>query len=312
MIQIVPYAPERASDWDAFNRLARNGHFIFDRRFMEYHAHRFTDASVLIQDERGVVALLPANRAGDEIVSHGGLTFGGLIVGERANAALVLSILREVGAHYRGCGAASFTYKAIPSIYHRRPAQDDLYALTRLGARLVRRDLSTSIDLREPGARGSRRMRGIRAAKKAGLRVGTSERWDAFWDVLTATLESRHGVAPTHSLEEMRLLHDRFPEDIQLFAAEDAGEVVAGTVVFQTETVAHAQYIAANASGRANGGLDLVFDSAIAHYSPSKRFFDFGISTTDAGHVLNEGLVRHKEEFGGNSIVHDVYQLSLA
>lgn len=312
MIQIVPYAPERASDWGAFNQSARNGHFIFDRRFMDYHAHRFTDASLLIQDERGLLALLPANRTGDEIVSHGGLTFGGLILGEQASAALVLAILHEVGAHYRGCGATGLTYKAVPPIYHRRPAQDDLYALTRLGARLVRRDLSTSIDLREPGSRGSRRTRGIRAAKKAGLQVGLSERLDAFWDVLTATLESRHGVAPTHSLEEMRLLYGRFPENIRLFVAEDAGEVVAGTVVFETETVAHAQYIAANPQGRANGGLDLVFDSAIAHYSPSKRFFDFGISTTDGGHVLNEGLVRHKEEFGGSSIVHDVYQLSLA
>lgn len=312
MIQIVPYAPERASDWDAFNRSARNGHFIFDRRFMEYHAHRFTDASVLIQDERGVLALLPANRTGDEIVSHGGLTFGGLLLGQRANAALVLSILHEVSAHYRRCGAASLTYKAIPPIYHRQPAQDDLYALMRLGARLVRRDLSTSIDLREPGIRGSRRMRGIRAAKKAGLQVGLSDRLEAFWDVLTATLESRHGVAPTHSSDEMRLLLGRFPENIRLFLAEDNGEAVAGTVVFETDTVAHAQYIAANASGRANGALDLVFDRAIEHYGPSKRFFDFGISTTDGGLVLNEGLVRHKEEFGGSSIVHDVYQLSLS
>ncbi|SDO53522.1 Acetyltransferase (GNAT) domain-containing protein [Methylobacterium phyllostachyos] len=311
MIEVIPYTHDRAIEWNTFNISARNGHFLFDRAFMEYHADRYVDSSLLVFSDNELVALLPGNRVGSDVVSHGGLTFGGLVLSERATAPRVIAILQEIMTYWRRCGVSGLTYKAVPHIYHRRPTEEDLYALTRLGARLVRRDLTTTIDLRAPGRRGSRRVRGARTARRAGLQVGRSERWSDYWALLHATLEERHGVAPTHSLDEIVRLADLFPDNIRLFVAEEAGVVVAGTVIFETQTVAHAQYIATGLRGRETGALDLVFEETIARYVSEKRFFDFGISTTDAGRVLNEGLVCQKEEFGGSSVVHDVYRLDL-
>jgi hypothetical protein len=123
-MEIVPFTPSLATAWNALNRDARNGHFLFDRGFMDYHADRFSDASLMALDAGQPVALIPANRSGDAIHSHQGLTFGGLVV-DTARATDVLAILDGSAAHWRADGARQLLYKPLPWIYHRRPAQED-------------------------------------------------------------------------------------------------------------------------------------------------------------------------------------------
>ena len=111
-------------------------------------------------------------------------------------------------------------------------------------------------------------------------------------------LRTRHDTTPTHSAEEMSMLAGLFPERISLTGGFHESRMVAGVVVYETETVAHAQYIAASAEGYELGALDAVMEHLITERFARKRFFDFGISTVDAGRTLNEGLMRNKESFG--------------
>lgn len=311
MIAVIPYDPSHRGLWNELNAVARNGHFLFDRSYMEYHANRFSDASCIIFHEDVPIAAFPANVTGDTVHSHQGLTFGGLVLADSTKSARVVQVLDALISHYRGSGSKKIIYKALPPIYHRRPAQEDLYALFRFGARLVRRDVTTSIDFRCPGSYSKRRLRGLKKASSAGIEVRQSQRWRDYWHLLTGTLESRHGVAPVHTIEEIELLASRFPEAIQLHVSTLDDRVVAGVVMYNTATVAHAQYIAVNDEGRRVGALDCLFDYVISRYQQTHRFFDFGISNKDGGRILNEGLVSQKEEFGGSTVVHDVYELSI-
>ncbi|MCJ2058673.1 GNAT family N-acetyltransferase [Methylobacterium sp. J-048] len=309
-LSIRRFTQDQASAWNAHNRTAANGHFLFDRSFMDYHADRFTDASLLITREDTMLAALPANIDGDTIYSHQGLTFGGLLTA-RLSTDATLALFEDCLNHYRQTGARKLIYKPPPSIYHRRPAEADLYCLFRVGAQLVRRDVTTTIDYRLPGELSSRRRRGVGKAQKAGLTIRTDSRWPAFWDILAQTLQERHGVTPVHTLPEIEMLASRFPENIKLFTAEQEGATVAGVVIFETQDVAHAQYIASNRQGRDVGALDLLFSTLIKTYQPVKRYFDFGISTEEGGRVLNQGLLTQKEEFGGSAVMHDTYAVAL-
>lgn len=310
-MEVRPYEASLAGAWNAFNAGARNGHLLFDRGFMDYHADRFADASLMAFEGERLVGLAPANLSGETVWSHQGLTFGGLVVDD-ARAVEVAAMLDACAAAWAGQGARTLVYKALPPIYQRRPAQEDLSWLFRRGARLVRRDLGTAIDLTEPGPVSSRRARGARKAAGAGVTFARSDRWSDYWAVLESVLEARHGAAATHSLAEITLLAGRFPEAISLHTAEREGEVLAGVVMFRSGPVAHAQYIAAGEAGRALGALDGLFLHLIEGERGVRRWFDFGHSTTDQGHTLNEGLMRQKEEFGGGGVVHDVYELDLA
>lgn len=309
-MQVRRYRPELADAWNAFNASAVNGHFLFDRRFMDYHADRFEDVSLVVEDAGAPLALLPLNRVGDEAWSHQGLTFGGL-VHEAPGTKAVMEALDACAGYLLADGVQTLCYKVLPWIYPRSAAQEDLYWLFRRDAQLVRRDVSAAIDYRSRGRVSSRRVRGARKAQKAGLTLQRSHEWPSFWRLLEAVLADRHGAAPVHSLAEIERLATHFPDQIGLYQAADAGVVQAGVVMFRSAHVAHAQYIAVGDAGRETGALDALFEELIALHATTHRYFDFGISNTDQGRVLNEGLMRQKEEFGASAVVHDVYRVAL-
>ena len=311
MIEVRDYQPSDREAWNALNASARNGHFMFDRDFMEYHADRFRDASLVLRDEGRVLAVLPGNIRDGVFYSHQGLTFGGLVLGEKLHAAGVLDAFGACLDYLRGRGVKLVVYKPVPWIYHRRPAQEDLYALSRFAGALVRRDVTTTIDYRAPGPRSTLRRRGVKKAQACGVEIGPSDDWAAFWSILSANLADRHDARPTHSLAEILTLSGRFPREIKLFSARKNDRTLAGVVMFETDAVAHAQYIAASPEGRETAALDGLFDALIARYAQTKAFFDFGISNEPGDKGLNLGLISQKEGFGGSSVVHDVYQIAL-
>jgi hypothetical protein len=90
------YESEDYAIWNAFVSEAKNATFLFHRDFMEYHRDRFEDFSLLVFKGKKVVALLPANRVENEIHSHQGLTYGGLIYKENLKLASVIDVFLAV------------------------------------------------------------------------------------------------------------------------------------------------------------------------------------------------------------------------
>ena len=312
-ITIVPYISSLEKTWNQFNRGAVNGHFLFDRGFMEYHADRFNDESLVLLQRGEIVGIFPANRTATKLHSHQGLTFGGLVHGEDLRLEEALEMFAEIGRHAKAIGVASIDYKPMPGIYNRAPADGGLYALFRNDAVCRRRDTSATIDYRAPGRRSRRRGRALRKSQDAGLAlVWDIDGWNEYWELLSDVLGRRHGRQPVHSSSEICLLADRFPNNIRLFVARKDGATIAGVVMFETPYVAHAQYIAAGPYGQELAALDAIFDHLIGFYAESKRYFDFGISTENDGRHLNAGLADYKQEWGSGCVVHDFYEWSLS
>ena len=311
LLHVERFRPEASDEWNAFVAGSKNGTFLFDRRYMDYHRDRFVDHSLLLRgDDGGLLALLPSNETDGILHSHAGLTYGGLLLGNATGAAAALEMLEAVRDYLQANAISTLRYKTIPSIYHRQPAEEDRYALFRLDARLTRRDVLSVVPAGDRLRYQDRRTRGVKSGRKAGVTVEESTDFAPFWQVLSENLATRFGVAPVHSLAEIALLHGRFPDSIRLFEGRCDGEVVAGAVVFETHRVAHVQYISTSERGRDLHALDVVFDHLLNVRYAQKPFFDFGISNEDAGRVLNGGLVAQKEGFGARTFVHDYYEVS--
>lgn len=308
----VPYEPCHREDWDALVRRSKNGTFLLTRNYMEYHSHRFCDASLLLLRDGRLEALLPGCLVGDGYVSHGGLTYGGLIVLPTATYERVEAALSEAVRYISQTRKVKhLEYRAIPYIYHRLPAGEDLYALFRLGAVLKGRKISSVVARGEPARFRELRKRGLRRALAAGLSVTEDSEYSCFWPVLEANLLTRHGVAPVHSTAEIEKLSALFPGEISLFRVVNQGETVGGCVVFDTPCTAHVQYIASTPGGRRDGALDLLFSYLISDRYADKLYFDFGVSTEQEGRVLNRGLLFQKEGFGAAAVMYDVYELPI-
>lgn len=312
MLTVCRYRAEKKTEWDAFAAAAKNAHFFFQRDYLEYHADRFIDHSLMFYHDRKLTALLPANVSDDKLVSHGGLTFGGFVVDATMTTRRMLELFAELIGYLRANGLTQLIYKCIPHIYHTLPAEEDRYALFLHGARLSRRDITSTIELRANLPFQERRRRGAKKALAAGVSCRASEDFRAFWPLLEDNLRRSHNTRPAHTLEEIGLLHNRFPNNIKLFGAWQDERMLAGVVVYENAAVAHAQYISASDDGKRLGALDALFAWLITEVYREKMYFDFGISTEDDGRFLNEGLIDQKEGFGARGVVHDHYQLSIA
>lgn len=313
MITVERYTPEQKALWDQLVDQSRNATFLLRRDFMDYHADRFEDFSLIARDDEGkAITALPACRRGDTLVSHAGLTYGGWLLPARLDTPTLSQVVDAAHAFLADAGFRRLAYKPVPHIYHRYPAEEDLYVLFRCGARQTQSNLSAAIDLTNPLPfdRGNRH--NLNVAMRAGVTVGRSDNWSGFWQILSQVLESRHGLSPVHSLDEIRLLHSRFPEQIQLWAATVDSRMLAGTVLFDTGTVAHAQYIASSDEGREAKALAALFHTVIGQAKEAgRRYFDFGVSTEDGGRYLNEGLMAQKCRLGARAVIYPTFELDL-
>ena len=313
MTEIIRYDASMAARWDEFARMSRNGTMLHQRGYMDYHSDRFKDCSLVALHEGKLCALLPACIEGDTLWSHRGLTYGGWLVPLKHFDATVMVEVMDAACQWMSDNSIKrLVYKPVPHIYHRYPCEEDLYALFRHQAKLIETNISTTIDLTCPLPLDRGNKSGANAARKAGIQVGPSEDWEGYWRLLSSLLDERYGTRPVHTLDEMRLLHGRFPDGIRLYAATLDGEMLAGVVMYLSHPVAHCQYIGASPQGKDSKALTLLFDYLIGEAKASGyRYFDFGISNEDHGRYLNEGLVRQKSRLGGRGIVYNTFEINL-
>ena len=314
MIKIEIYTKDVLLDWNSFIDNAKNSHFFFRREYMDYHKDRFQDFSLMIYNEKGkLIAVLPANVSMQNenkiLQSHGGLTFGGFLVGQDMTTATMLEIFDAVKTFLRQRNFSSMIYKCIPYVYWKYPCEEDKYALFVNKAKLIRRDVSVATFIPYRYGYHAQRARSIKKAVKNNIIVRQSAAYEDFIDLENAVLSKYHSAIAVHTGQELRLLAERFPENIKLYTGELDGKILAGAVIFDNGDTVHTQYLANSDEGRKIGALDGVIDHLLKEVYFDRKYFDFGISNEQNGRYLNRGLISQKEGFGARAVVHDFYKM---
>ena len=207
-------------------------------------------------------------------------------------------------------GIKKLQLKLLPKIYHQLPSDEIDYLLFLTEAKLLRTDISSTIDQNSRLKIQPNRLEGLKKAKKSGLIIKEENNFTGFWEeILIPNLKERHNSKPIHSVEEIELLASHFPKNIKQFNVYKNGKIVAGTTIFETQTVAHVQYISANEDKQQLGSLDFLFHHLITERFAEKRYFDFGISNENQGKNINQGLLYWKECFGARNIAQQFYEL---
>ena len=229
---------------------------------MEYHQDRFDDYSLLVYKKDKLVGLLPANIKGNVVYSHQGLTYGGLILFKQASFEEAFGAFKVVLQFLHDNEVETLELKIIPSIYNKLPSDEVNYLMLQVKGNVARKDVLSVIDQgNKLPIVSSNRKRGIKKAESKNLVVKEVNDFDAFWnEILIPNLQHTHKVSPVHTLEEITLLKSRFPQNIRQFNVYHNDVIVGGTTIFETERVAHAQYISANQSRQELGTLDMLFN----------------------------------------------------
>ncbi len=310
-MEFIKYTRQYKRRWDDFVKNSKNSHFFFQRDYIEYHSDRFDDFSLMVFEGNKLLALLPANRQADILHSHQGLTFGGFLVDDKMKTETMLKIFESLQSFATTHAINKIIYKCIPYIYHIKPSEEDRYALFINNAKLIRRDVTSTINLTEQIRYSKGRKWTVNKAKKESLEISESIDYKSFWDLLINVLDSKHNAQPVHSLKEIEQLATLFPKQIKLYLIKNGQDILSGALIYENTNIVHTQYLANSEVGRETGALDLLIDYLIKDKYKNIKYFDFGISNENAGRDLNNGLISQKEGFGARPVVHDCYEMEL-
>lgn len=308
---IQKFNKENYSEWNNFLKNTKNGTFLFNRDYMDYHSDRFSDNSLMFYDsKKTLIALLPASIHKNELRSHGGLTYGGFITNRKMRTDKMLIIFETLIDYLKKEKIKRIIYKSIPHIYHLVPSEEDLYSLFRFGFKLSRRDVSSSINMRTTKIKGQK-INGAKKASKIGMSIVKTNDSKNIFEIINKNLLEKYNVNAVHSSKEMNLLHKKFKENIHMYELMLNKNTIGGAILYVDNNVVHAQYLATTDEAKMNRGLDFMMVSFVDKYKEQHEWFDFGISTEDSGKYLNTGLIKSKEEFNLSSICYDFYELEV-
>jgi hypothetical protein len=310
--KIIKYTSEYYNLWNDFVADAKNATFLFHRDFMEYHSDRFEDYSLLIFDEKeNLKALFPANRIGNELFSHQGLTYGGLILDEKSKLSEIIHLNYNLFQYLFDAGFSKVQLKIIPPIYNSYPSDEMEYISFLLQAKLIRRDAIAILELANKIVPSRVRKRGIETGEKQQLKIVEETSFDLFWEkLLIPNLYTKYNSKPIHTVEEITYLKSKFPKLIRQFNVYFENEIIGGVTVFVTKNVIHPQYISGNKAFNTKlGGLDFLYNHLIQNVFSNDKYFDFGISNENNGLQLRESLHYWKESFGARTIVQNFYEI---
>ncbi|MCF2674753.1 MULTISPECIES: GNAT family N-acetyltransferase [Fusobacterium] len=307
-MRIIKYENKYKEEWDKFVNISKNGTFLLNRDYMEYHSDRFQDHSYIFLDEKGKISALIPGTIKDEIFySHRGLTYGGLILDKNSKMVDVLEYFELLNSELKKSGIKKVIYKSIPYIYHSYPSQEDEYALFKQKAEIFSLGIASTIELDKEFKFNKSRKSSISKAKRYGLEIKKDENFKEFWKLLEENLQNTHEAKPVHNINEILYLKKKFLEKIKLYVVFEKESLIAGVVVYEMKEVCHIQYISANERGKEISALDFLFEYLIKIEFKDKKYFDFGTSTEDNGNFLNKGLIFQKEGFGARGIVYKQY-----
>lgn len=308
--KILKYKAEYFEIWNTFVSESKNGTFLFHRDFMQYHEDRFVDYSLLIFENEKLIAILPANIFNNEIFSHQGLTYGGVVVKNKLRTTTFNAIFKCILVFLENENISYLSIKKIPTFYTSQFSDELSYLQFILEAKIYRKDVCSVINLQEDYETSKSVKRDSKIAVNKGIYIDWNGSLDLFWnEILEPNLLKKFHKKPVHSLKEIMLLKEKFPNNIiQVNVMSQTNDIIAGTTLFVTKNVIHSQYISIINSTANVGVLDYLFLSVMNHFKNDKKYFDFGISNENEGKNINKGLFIWKEKFGARTAIQEFYK----
>ncbi len=304
------YEPSDFEIWKSFVCKAKNATFLFDRDFMDYHRDRFEDFSLMVFDNEKLVAVLPANRVGDTVYSHQGLTYGGLVLLPKSKLETTICIFELILKYLNNINIAKLILKMIPSIYCDYLSDEISYLMYICKGKLIMKHNVSVISLKDNVLISKSRRECINRGKKLGLIIKEDNTLDVFWnELLIPNLRDKYGSKPVHSLQEIMFLKKKFTNNIRHFNVYNDDELVCGTTLFITDRVVKPQYIAGSDKNNELGSIDFLYDFLIKEVAKDKLFFDFGPSHENNGLQIVKSINFWKESFGAHSLAQDFYEV---
>ncbi len=309
-LEIVKYQSHLQKIWDDFIPKTSRGTFLHLRRYLDYHANRFEDYSLMFFNGAKLIGVLPAHRKNDQIFSHNGLTYGDFLIDTNIFIDKKIELVKQALLFLKKKGFKTLDIKTVPEIFHRQTDQSNEFIFNALGGNIQM--LMPFFAFENSNYSPNRnRKRSIRKALNFELKIYQNNKLiDDFWILVHQNLKNRYQAQPVHTIEEIRLLMQRFPEKILLFGLCKEQELSSGALVYLFDGTLHFQYVHSTLQKDSRNAVDFLIDQIFSQYQDKYRYFSLGSSQV-APDQLNKSLVYWKESFGSKIFNQYFYSFNL-
>lgn len=308
---IIEYNSNNKQLWNKFISKAKNANFQHRREYMEYHAERFTDNSLLFMKDNNVQCLMPANIKDNILYSHEGITFGGLLFSSSLKQRELLNFFDNLMNYAQKKLISTIVLKPQPHIYNSYFSEELLYALFKNHAFISGRAVSSVINLENKLPYGKGRKWSLKKSLNYEISISESKNYDCFMEIEKELLKRKYGAIPVHTAQELRYLSLLYPDKIKLFTINYNNEMIGGVVLFFMNAVVKCQYICSNDICKEMHALDFLFTELINRFIGKFKYFDFGHSTLKEGYYLEDTLIQNKESYGARGVCYDTYSINI-
>lgn len=234
-IEVVPYTDAFKDHWDRFVLRSNNGTMFHLQRFLEYHQKgRFNWHHLLFLDKGDIIAVLPGSTMGTTFESPIGASYGSFVT-NAIDFGTALELVDSFSDYCRLHGFERALLTPPPFIYQKTISQNLEYALAYRGFGYDKHYISHSIRLESAdflSAFQSTARRYIhKYLREKTLTVEICDDYEAFYPILVNN-KARHGVKPTHTLEELIRLKKLLPDNLVLFLVYKGTKPIAGSLMF--------------------------------------------------------------------------------
>lgn len=318
-MEILKFKESGVTDeqWDEFVDESDNGTMFHKRRFLAYHpADRFKDASIVVKKNDRIHSVFPAvliERDGKKILSsHGGASYGSFAYRSDLNFKEAFDLVEGMIAHAKDLGCNRIQLTPPPMIYQNKYSDYIDFALVKNNFLYVKRDVSSVVQLDTSkdellDTYRSEARTAVKKAIKSGVEIVECDKFAEYYEILKKNLKMRHGVNPTHTLDELLKVKSLFPSKVRLWGAFVKDKLIAGVCNFSAnKEVVLAFYISHDEEFQEYRAVNLLFYEIMKRYQDEGfKFLDFGIFTVNMD--PNWGLARFKENFGARGIFRDTF-----
>ncbi len=234
---VKEYEPKYERLWDEFVDSSNNGTMFHKLRFLDYHElGKFNFHHLTFWSRGKLVGVMPAGFKDDgSFWSPVGASYGSVVTKD-IHFALSLEIIDSLLDYCREKEIPELYMIPPPIIYNKVYNQHIEYSMLYRKFDFENSYISHAIDLKvgddflkyfDKTARKSIR----KILREEKITIEPSEDYEAFYEILIKN-KAKHGVKPTHSLEDMLKLRELLPENLRLMLVYYKGKPIAGSLLF--------------------------------------------------------------------------------
>ncbi|HEY4612816.1 MAG TPA: GNAT family N-acetyltransferase [Bacteroidota bacterium] len=314
-LRVIPYTDDWKTRWDEFVLKSNNGTMFHLQKFLDYHERgRFEWRHLLFLEKDEIVAVLPASTMGSTLESPIGASYGSFVTGD-IDFTAALEIVDVFSDYCREQHFERTLLTPAPFIYQKVTSQNIDYALAYRDFAFDKHYISHAIRLDNPdfvsGFQATVRRYIHKYLREQTLHIEISDDLDVFYPILIKN-KQRHGVKPTHTLEELKRLRKLLPENIILFLVKKGSKPIAGSLVFvcNPQVVLCFYNMLLYEYEEYNPIHSVMYEVVQWAHERNFRWVDIGVSQdTKAENPMTPAmnLIRFKEKFNAHGILRSTF-----